>query len=210
MKTKSLILASVIATVISAPTMAADWFIGGGVGAQQNSYKGSTTTEATVDPGFNSETENWSTSEDNAVYELRAGVFLDDNNRVYGTYSYNSDDFAKQQSLLLSYDYLVALGDSNKLNWFIGATAGVNHISPETALASSSNNFVWGGQTGIMYKINDNLSTEIGYRYLKQDYDASASMTMQPKMEDAIGTTITETASLNDSQQLYLSVDYRF
>ncbi len=210
MKTKSLILASVIATVISAPTMAADWFIGGGVGAQQNSYKGSTTTEATVDPGFNSQTDNWSSTENNAVYELRAGVYLNDNNRVYGTYSYNSDDFSKQQSLLMSYDYLVALGDSNKVNWFIGATAGVNHVSPETAAVSSSNNFVWGGQTGIMYKINDNLSTEIGYRYLKQDYDVSTSSTVIPPMEGAIGTTTTETASLNDSQQLYLSVDYRF
>ena len=53
MKTKSLALAAVIATAMSAPTMAADWFIGGGVGAQQNSYKGS--SQANVDPGFNAE-----------------------------------------------------------------------------------------------------------------------------------------------------------
>lgn len=199
MKTKSLILASVIATVISAPTMAADWFIGGSVGAQQNSYEGSTTTETIVNDGIDIETAIGSTNENNAVYELRAGAFINDNNRIYGTYSYNSDDFSKQQSALLSYDYLVALGDSNKLNWFIGATAGINHVSPDTDLVSSSNNFVWGGQTGIMYKLNDKLSTEIGYRYLKQDFDASTST-----------ATVTETASLNDSQQLYLSIDYRF
>lgn len=202
MKTKSLILASVMATAISAPTMAADWFIGGGVGAQQNTYKGS--SEANVDPGFN--TEHFKETENNVIYEVRAGVYLNDANRVYGTYSYNSDDFSRQQSFLMSYDYLVGLGDSNKLNWFIGATAGVNHISPEASMLDSKDRFVWGGQTGLMYKINDQLSAEVGYRYLKQDYDVSVT-TPVPSPTN-IGST--ESASLNDSQQLYMAVDYRF
>jgi opacity protein-like surface antigen len=207
MKTKSLILASVIATVISAPTMAADWFIGGGVGAQQNSYKGTYEPIIQNPIAGGSQTETLKETENDAVYELRAGVYLNDNNRVYGTYSYNSDDFSKQQSFLMSYDYLVGLGESNKLNWFIGATAGMNHISPETSYIDSKNTFVWGGQTGIMYKINDNLSTEIGYRYLKQDYDVNNSPEPTPYNGVIPGS---ETASLNDSQQLYLSVDYRF
>ncbi|GIU40373.1 PhoP/Q and low Mg2+ inducible outer membrane protein H1 [Shewanella sairae] len=202
MKTKSLILASVMATAISAPTMAADWFVGGGVGAQQNSYKGS--SQANVDPGFNA--EYFKETENNVIYEARAGVYLNDSNRIYGTYSYNSDDFSRQQSFLMSYDYLVGLGDSNKLNWFIGATAGVNHISPDTSAVSSDNRFVWGGQTGLMYKINDQLSAEVGYRYLKQDYDVSVTNPVPTPMN--IGST--ESASLNDSQQLYMAVDYRF
>lgn len=202
MKTKALILASVMATAISAPTMAADWFIGGGVGAQQNSYKGS--SQANVDPGFNA--EHFKETENNVIYEARAGVYLNDSNRIYGTYSYNSDDFSRQQSFLMSYDYLVGLGDSNKLNWFIGATAGVNHISPDTNALDSDNRFVWGGQTGLMYKINDQLSAEVGYRYLKQDYDVSVTNPTPTPMN--IGST--ESASLNDSQQLYMAVDYRF
>ena len=210
MKTKSLALAAVIATAMSAPTMAADWFIGGGVGAQQNSYKGSTITEDVVDPSLNRDTVNRSSTENNEFYELRAGVYLNDNNRVYGTYSYNSDDASKQQSFMVSYDYLVALSASNKLNWFIGASAGVNHLSPDTPMVSSSNNFVWGGQTGLMYKINDKFSTELGYRYLKQDYDTSSTATISPLMVGAGRMNVTESASLNDSQQLYLSVDYRF
>ncbi|GIU19583.1 PhoP/Q and low Mg2+ inducible outer membrane protein H1 [Shewanella sp. c952] len=207
MKTKSLILASVIATVISAPTMAADWFIGGGVGAQENTYKGSYVPEIQNPIAGGPQTQSVKETESNAVYELRAGVYLNDNNRVYGTYSYNSDDFSKQQSFLMSYDYLVGLGDSNKLNWFIGATAGMNHISPDASTLDSKNTFVWGGQTGIMYKINDNLSTEIGYRYLKQDYEENLGPEAVPYNGAVVGT---ETASLNDSQQLYLSVDYRF
>ncbi|GIU17881.1 outer membrane beta-barrel protein [Shewanella sp. MBTL60-007] len=206
MKTKSLILASVMATAISAPTMAADWFIGGGVGAQQNTYKGSYEPELQNPIEGGSQTQHLKETENNVIYEVRAGVYLNDANRVYGTYSYNSDDFSRQQSFLMSYDYLVGLGDSNKLNWFIGATAGMNHISPEASTLDSKNRFVWGGQTGLMYKINDKVSTEIGYRYLKQDYDVSGP-TPTPYSGAIAGT---ESASLNDSQQLYLSVDYRF
>ncbi|WP_299798320.1 outer membrane beta-barrel protein [uncultured Shewanella sp.] len=208
MKSRSLVLAAVAATAISAPTFAADWFIGGTVGAQQNKYEGSVNVIDPIDPGF-SVPMTGSEKENNAVYELRSGVYLNDQNRVYATYSYNSDDFSKQQSLLMSYDYLVGLGDSNKLNWFIGATAGVNHVSPDTSVVSSSNNFVWGGQTGLMYQINDKLSTEIGYRYLKQDYDVSHfESAISPAA--ATGPGIQSNLSLNDSQQLYLGVDYRF
>ncbi|WP_394229717.1 outer membrane beta-barrel protein [Shewanella colwelliana] len=202
MNTKTLALATIMTAALSAPTMAADWFIGGGVGAQQNTYKGSVTQN--VDPGFNA--DNFKETENNVLYELRAGAYLNDNNRVYGTYSYNSDDATRQQSLLMSYDYLVALDANSKINWFIGASAGMNHISPDAAEYSSKNRFVWGGQTGLMYKINDNVSTEIGYRYLKQDFEASGSYGEPTPM----GTGFTEQASLNDSQQLYLSVDYRF
>lgn len=198
MKIKSLALAAVIATAMSAPTMAADWFIGGGVGAQQNTYKGSY-TPAIQNPIAGSPTETAKETENNEFYELRVGAYLNDSNRVYGTYSYNSDDASRQQSFMISYDYLVALGDSNKLNWFIGATAGVNHFSADADELSSKDRFVWGGQTGFMYKINDKFSTELGYRYLKQDYEVSGS-----------GDYGSGSISLQDSQQLYLSVDYRF
>jgi hypothetical protein len=46
-----------------------------------------------------------------------------------------------------------------------------------------------------VYKLNDNLNTEIGYRYLKQDYDNKID---------------TGKYALDNTQQLYLSVDYRF
>lgn len=204
MKKQTIVIATLLSSAMAMPAMAADWFIGGGIGAQQNKYEGSRMHE--VDPGFNAEYAK--DKETNVLYELRFGAYIDDNNRVYSTYSYNSDDHSRQQSLLLSYDYLVGLTADNKLNWFIGATAGVNHISPATNNVDSKNSFVWGGQTGLMYKFNDNVSTEIGYRYLKQDYDASVSYGNPEPAPHNIG--ITEAASLNDSQQLYLSVDYRF
>ena len=193
MKTKSLALAAVIATAMSAPTMAADWFVGAGVGAQQNTYKLDYNNVVDAESGSLRDTEN------NEFYEFRVGTYLNDSSRVYGTYSYNSDDASRQQSLMVSYDYLVGLGASNKLNWFIGATAGVNHISPDFEDESSKDRFVWGGQTGLMYQISDKFSTELGYRYLKQDYKVTDS--------DVNGS---ESIKLQDSQQLYLAVDYRF
>ncbi|WP_394205744.1 outer membrane beta-barrel protein [Shewanella waksmanii] len=206
MKKQTIVIATLLSSAMAMPAMAADWFIGGGVGAQQNTYKGSVTDN--VDPGF-SPTLNGKETENNVFYELRGGAYLNDNNRIYATYNYNSDDFTRQQSLLFSYDYLVGLTADNKLNWFIGATAGFNHISPDTDELSSKDRFVWGGQTGLMYKINDNVSTEIGYRYLKQDYDVSNTYGEDP-VPSPMNSGITESASLNDSQQLYLSIDYRF
>ena len=191
MKTQSLVLAAAIATIMSAPTMATEWFVGGGLGAQQNTHK--STAPSVTGNGTTSSRD----TENNITYELRGGAFLNENNRVYGTYSINSDHFSRQQSLLISYDYLVSLGESNKLNWFVGATAGVNHFSPKTDELSSKNRFVWGGQTGLMYKFTDNISTEFGYRYLKQDHEFKAS-------ED------THAFNLDNSQQVYLAVDYRF
>lgn len=196
MTKKTLAIATIITSALSAPTMAADWFIGGSIGSQENNYKAKL-TEA-VDPEFNN--GSYKDSDNDAIYGLRGGAYLNDNNRIYGTYSYNSDDFAEQQSLLLSYDYLVGLDANNKFNWFIGATAGVNHESPDTDLLESKNRFVWGGQTGFMYKINDSVNAEIGYRYLKQDYERSFASDAGDKAS----------FSLDDSQQVYLSVDYRF
>ena len=201
---KSLVLAVVITSAFSMPSMAADWFVGGGVGAQQNGYEKSSTIEQDDKKTSNST----SNTEDNEFYMVRAGVYLDDNNRVYGTYTYNADDSTTQQSFIVSYDYLVPLG-SSRLNWFIGASAGSNHVSPETDNISSGNNFVWGGQTGIIFNITDNLSTELGYRYLDQDFSVSNSdeFGTDPVPNSSVTTT---TLSATDSQQVYLSLDYRF
>ncbi|MBO2656591.1 outer membrane beta-barrel protein [Shewanella algae] len=184
MKIQSLVLASAAALAFSAPSFAADWFVGGGVGAQQNDY-----SHKPTDGG------KFSDDDRNAFYMLRGGAFLTPNQRLYATYSYNSDDFAKQQMGLVSYDYLIGLDQANKLNWFVGASAGINHTAPDSGALESDNNFVWGGQTGLVYKLSDNLNTEIGYRYLKQDYDNKIDSGKY---------------ALDNTQQLYLSVDYRF
>ncbi|WP_153915852.1 outer membrane beta-barrel protein [Shewanella sp. TC10] len=186
MKIKQLILAGVVTSMMSVPAMASDWFVGGAAGYQKNTYK--------LDSSVDGEKEK----ERDMAYQLRVGKYINDNSRVYGTYGYNSEDIGKQQTFLLSYDYLVPLGQSN-VNWFVGATAGMTHTSIKEANLSSGDNFVWGGQTGFMYNINENWSTEIGYQYLKQDYE-----------KDVSNGANTSTFSLNDTQQVYLAIDYKF
>ncbi len=176
MKTKSLVLASVVAATLSIPAMAADNFVGAAYGNQQNDYD--------VGSGYSKDVNN-------PTYQLRAGTYINKEARLYLTYSFNDDDFAKQQMGLVSYDFLIPVTSDQKLNWFVGATAGMNHISPDTSYLDSANRFVWGGQTGLQYKLNPKLSTEVGYRYLKQDYSKGSF-------------------SLDNSQQVYLGVDYRF
>ncbi|SQH74126.1 conserved protein of unknown function [Shewanella benthica] len=70
------------------PSMAADWFVGCGVGAQQNNYEKSSTIN--MDGKITS--DSTSSTEDNEFYMVRASVYLDDDNRLYGTYSYNADN----------------------------------------------------------------------------------------------------------------------
>ncbi|MEL4473318.1 outer membrane protein [Shewanella algae] len=177
------ILTSAMTIFICAPSMAADWFVGGGLGGGQNDYS------------FKSVNGVDSTDDDSsAVFMLRGGFYLTPQQRLYATYSYQSFDFASQHTGLLSYDYLVPLNRSNKLNWFIGASAGFNYTSPDMG-GSSSSDFAWGGQTGLSYHMSNRLSTEVGYRYLKQDYE---SINNAGKL------------TLDNSQQVYLSLDYRF
>ncbi|KLV05511.1 outer membrane protein H1 [Photobacterium aquae] len=158
-----------LAVMASSPAFAADtqWFVGGGVGYQNDKLKGTDAPNG-----------------EDATYQLRGGAILNDHHRVMGTYSYM--DKSSQNMFLASYDYLVPV--HQKVNLFAGVSAGVadNKVRNE-----SSTDFVWGGQVGAMYKFNDKWSTDVTYRYLDQDYEENNTR-------------------LDYSQQVVLSVDYRF
>ncbi len=205
MRLNKLLLVISITSLTAAPAMASDWFIGGSVGSQKNVFEESHTTPK---PEQLAEDFNLKVSEYDVVYSIRAGKYFGNSSehRVYGTYSYNSGtskdlgngDFT-QQNFLASYDYLVPLGQSS-VSWFIGATAGYAHTEMNGSHLGSKGGFVYGGQTGFMMDISENVSAELGYRYLKQDYTKGVT--------DNLGHT-TE-LSLNDSQQAYFGIDYRF
>ncbi|PSU45065.1 porin family protein [Photobacterium frigidiphilum] len=159
----------ILASSVTLPAFAADtdWFVGGGVGYQQDTIKGA----------------NEQNGED-ATYQLRGGAIINDHHRVMGTYSYM--DKSSQNMFLASYDYLIPV--AQKVNLFAGVSAGLadNKINND-----SSTDFVWGGQVGAMYEINDSWSTDLTYRYLDQDYSEQAT-------------------KLDYSQQVVWSVDYKF
>ncbi|MGF1728126.1 porin family protein [Photobacterium kasasachensis] len=169
MKKLAVISTITLASVVAMPAFAADtdWFVGAGVGYQEDSIKG--------DSAQNGE---------DATYQLRGGAIINDHHRVMGTYSYM--DKSSQNMFLASYDYLVPV--AQQINLFAGVSAGV---ADSKIAGESSSDFVWGGQVGAMYEINDNWSTDLTYRYLDQDYSENNT-------------------KIDYSQQVVLSVDYKF
>ncbi|ELR66836.1 Outer membrane protein H1 [Photobacterium marinum] len=169
MKKLTIISTLALATIAASPAFAADteWFVGAGVGYQDDSIKGEASQNG-----------------EDVTYQLRGGAIVNDHHRLMGTYSYM--DKSSQDMFLASYDYLLPV--AQKVNLFAGVSAGV---ADSEVAGNSSTDFVWGGQVGAMYKINDNWSTDLTYRYLDQDYSENST-------------------KLEDSQQVVLSVDYKF
>ncbi|PSW05123.1 porin family protein [Photobacterium lipolyticum] len=169
MKKFTAISTLILSAAVTLPAFAADtdWFVGGGVGYQQDEVKG----------------VNDQNGED-ATYQLRGGAIINDHHRVMGTYSYM--DKSSQDMFLASYDYLIPV--AQQVNLFAGVSAG---FADSEIASTSSTDFVWGGQVGAMYEINDSWSTELAYRYLEQDYSENST-------------------KIDYSQQVVWSVDYKF
>lgn len=181
-----------------------DWFIGGTIGSQKNTFQDS--GYALKDPK-NEFDHSQKINEYDAAYSVRFGKYFGDNSehRLYSTYSYSDGrsgdlDSAKyrQQNILFSYDYIVPIGQSD-INWFVGATAGYGHTRVHHELGGSKDGFIYGGQTGFQYNLNDNMTAELGYRYIKEDYQ-------KVSVENSYANTL----ALDESQQVYLGIDYRF
>ncbi|GLS84338.1 outer membrane beta-barrel protein [Paraferrimonas haliotis] len=194
------------------PALATEFFIGGNLGVQQNSFDYKTHNMLTPAPA-NADINSGSTSERDGFYELKAGMYFGDATQHRATLSYSVNDGKihslnntkfEQRNILASYDYLIPLSADNRLSAFIGATIGSANSKVHTADVGSSNDFVYGGQVGLNYRVTQAVSAELGYRYLKQDYSSSTLPEVSPTSFDYAAFDI------NNSQQLYLGVDYRF
>ncbi|EAR57400.1 hypothetical protein SKA34_06570 [Photobacterium sp. SKA34] len=188
---KSILSTLVLAGIVSAPAMATnvETFMGGGVGYQLDNFKDAAK--------MNSE---------DASYQIRGGVIVDNHHRLMATYGYKKDNFNiasdeatikakhKQDLYLVSYDYLVPV--TSNINLFAGASMGAAHNKltakiSEESLKNSSTDFVWGGQLGAMVQLTDNISSDLTYRYLDQNYK-------------------TDGVRLKGTEQVVWSVDYKF
>ncbi|CAH0533105.1 hypothetical protein VST7929_00958 [Vibrio stylophorae] len=121
---------------------------------------------------------------EDVAYQLRGGMILNDHHRFLATYNYM--DKSEQNMFLASYDYLYPVFDQVSL--FAGVNMGVSDSEIHN---ESSTDFVWGGQVGATYAITDSWSTDLTYRYIAQDYDE-------------------QNTEIDNSQQVMLTVDYRF
>ncbi|MCC4834942.1 porin family protein [Shewanella sp. 10N.7] len=175
---KALLVAGVTISGTTAATAAdVEYFVGAATGYQTDTIKG--------DIRKDSEDMSW---------QLRAGVLINEQHRITGTFGYMEDKFniadtkykQEQYSWLVSYDYLVPM--NKNANFFIGLTAGAND---NKVAGKASTDFVYGGQAGLQYKWNEHLSSDLGYRYLEQDYSKNG-------------------INIENSQQVYLTLDYTF
>ncbi|WP_394130229.1 outer membrane beta-barrel protein [Shewanella maritima] len=175
---KSLALAGMVLGTTSVANAAdIEFFAGVGAGYQMDTIKGD----------LRKDTEG-------AAWQGRIGMIIEQQHRITGTFSYMEDKFTQggteykqeQYSWLASYDYLIPV--HKDVNLFVGVTAGAND---NKVAGKASADFVWGGQVGMQYKWNENFSSDLGYRYLDQDYDKNG-------------------IQINDSQQVYLTLDYKF
>ncbi|GAB3515011.1 porin family protein [Photobacterium alginatilyticum] len=169
MRILSIISTLTLVTVAASPVYAAstEWFVGAGVGYQEDSIKG-----------------RFDQNGEDGTYQLRGGAILNDHHRLMGTYSYI--DKSSQDLLLASYDYLYPV--SKRVDIYAGLSAGFADSKIQT---TSSTDFAWGGQIGAIYEINNNWSTDLTYRYIDQNYEENDT-------------------SIDYSQQIILSVDYKF
>ena len=154
-----------------------EFFVGAAAGYQTDS----------VDGKISHDTEDVS-------WQGRVGVLIEKQHRITGTFGYMEDEFSQagidykqeQYSWLLSYDYLMPV--HKDVNLFAGVSVGAN----DNKIAGRADTDVaWGGQVGVQYKWSEHLSSDLGYRYLEQDYERH-------------GITI------DNSQQVYLTLDYKF
>ncbi|MCD9476944.1 outer membrane beta-barrel protein [Photobacterium phosphoreum] len=185
MMKKSVLAVVLFSGALSSSVMAqshVESFIGGGIGYQTDTFKGDVNKH----------------SED-ASYQLRAGVIINDHHRLSATYGFKKDrysiedDKAKhtQNLFLTSYDYLMPV--TSTINLFAGPSMGISHdrISYSNAGAQSASDFVWGGQVGANIQLTNHISSDLTYRYLDQNYKQANTR-------------------LKATEQVVWSVDYKF
>lgn len=167
---------------------AADAIVGGTVGYQNHGASSASGLSSSEERGIN--------------YQIKSGFKLGEDSRIYGTYSFNSDDLTHHQGLLLSYDRLFSIDDAKQISWFIGASAGLSDhefqlTDIDQIYHDSSNSYVFGGQTGLMFDFGNAFTSELGFRYLMHNFSS----------DHGIEAT---SLSVNDAEQVYWGVDFTF
>lgn len=138
------------------------------------------------------------------TYGVRLGR-QNDQGRYYATYDNVSGTHngikLRQENLLGSYDMFYPVTGSTKL--FGGGTAGLTKLTQDSPGYSRDSDigYAVGLQAGILQKVSQNTSLELGYRYLR----SNASTEMSPHAGGKVGSL-----DLTSSAQTYLSANYTF
>ncbi|MDO6638935.1 hypothetical protein Q4557_03025 [Shewanella sp. 5_MG-2023] len=142
------------------------------------------------------------TQESGINYQYRSSIKLNPSNRLYGAYSYNSDDMTQHEGLLVSYDRLFSVDDVHDIKWFIGASAGfsgneIQLTDLDRSYQDSGSSYVYGGQVGFLFDLGHDFTSEIGFRYLRHNVTSSMEYN-------------SAALSVNDAEQIYFGIDFTF
>ncbi|MEN2393189.1 hypothetical protein [Pseudomonas halotolerans] len=138
------------------------------------------------------------------TYGVRLGR-QNDQGRYYATYDNVSGTHngikLRQENLLGSYDVFYPVTGTTKL--FGGGTAGLTKLTQDSPGFSRDSDigYAVGLQAGVVQKVSQNTSLELGYRYLR----SNASTEMSPHGGAKVGSL-----DLTSSAQTYLSANYTF
>ena len=118
---------------------------------------------------------SWSTGSldidvDGGSQTLKVGYYMDKNSRVYASYQNIRVEGGDAYSAGLGYDYLI--GD-NALKPFIGVLGGYTSIKDDEGTDENTKGMYYGVQAGLNYAVNQNISLEAGYRYMKANIDST-------------------------------------
>ena len=148
----------------------------------------------------------------NNSFGIRVGKYLNENVRVYGTYSQNKsfkfkeegakelNGKIKEQTLMASVDYVFMEGSAFRP--FVGASLGANKMKVDGV--GNKTKAVFGAQTGVMYQAGP-IDAELGLRYRAYNNEVKDSEAIIPGLID--GSFALKHKSGADA---YLSVAYRF
>jgi len=91
------------------------------------------------------------------AYSIALGHYYGDKGRVAGTYSHIDYTGINSDSLSLSYDFMLPVASS--VSVFAGPSAGYMWLEDLSGL-------IYGGEAGAVYRINDAIEVEAGYRLM--------------------------------------------
>ena len=139
--------------------------------------------------------ESTTVNDDGGSQTLKVGYYFDENNRASAFFQNVNVDGGEGRTYGLGYDYLIG---NNEFKPFIGLLLGHGSIAIDGTSVDIAG-MTYGAQIGLNYSFNENISAELGYRYMKSN------------MEDSIsGPGGTATFEVDTIKNLFLGVNYKF
>lgn len=183
---KKLIISSLVLGIFSSTLLAEDngVYIGADIGNTSVDIKMSA-------DGYDSE----NTSDDGGSQTLKVGYYFDSNSRAYLAYQNVNVEEGSSGITTLGYDYLIG---TEKFKPYIGAIVGYGSLTSDDDTVDITG-MVYGAQLGANYAFTENISAEIGYRYLLTDMSDTV---------DSYGTNVN--IEVENAGNYYLGINYKF